>query len=60
MEKCRHCGGRGEISPQLRGRIRAFRQKYPWVTQSDLAVLFAVSNARMSEIIRKDVIRGGL
>lgn len=59
MEKCRFCNKRMEIRPAQRKRLRAFMKKYPWVTQHDMAVLFAVSNARMSEIVRKDAVRGG-
>ena len=58
--KCRYCQRNNKLNREARDRIRAFLTIYPWVTQKDVAALFELSQARMSEIIRGDKSRGGL
>ena len=41
------------ITPEQRTNIREFKDKYFYVIQSDLAKLFGVSQARISEIINQ-------
>lgn len=49
-----------KILPSQRVNIRAFVTKYTFIKHKDLADLFGVSRARMSEIIREDKARGGV
>ena len=51
---CKHCGKVTTIRiPQWQQeRIRAFKEKYPWVTNDDLGHLFNLKRTRISEIIR--------
>lgn len=48
------------ILPCQRESIRAFIEKYPFIRHKDIAELFCVSRARISEIYRKDEKRGGV
>jgi hypothetical protein len=57
-DKCK-CGRAIHISPEGRMRVRRFVKVYPWVTQKDMALLFGVSVARISEIVRAHHARGG-
>ena len=47
------------ILPEQRPKIRAFIEKYPFIRHKDIADLFCVSRARISEIFRSDKDRGG-
>ena len=60
MHRCKKCNAPITITPQQRKTIRAFKAKYFYVTQNDLARLFGVSQMRISEIIRADKTKGGL
>ena len=53
------CGRAINVSPYQRKLIRKFLQQYPWVQQKDMAELFNISQARVSEIVRADVAKGG-
>lgn len=53
MQRCRKCKGVVAITPEQRTNIREFKSKYFYVTQSDLAKLFGVTQARISEIINQ-------
>lgn len=48
------------ILPCQRVQIRAFIKKYSFIKHRDLADLFCVSRARISEIYREDEDRGGV
>lgn len=41
-----------KIDTQTKQRIFQFSVKYPWITQKDLADLFQVSAATISNIVR--------
>lgn len=56
--KC-DCGRKINIHPHQRKAIRSFLGVYPWVTQKDIAILFDISQARVSEIVRSDEAKGG-
>ena len=49
-----------KILPSQRVNIRAFIAKYTFIRHQDIADLFGVSRARISEIYRQDEARGGL
>jgi hypothetical protein len=57
--KC-ECGREIHIPAYQRKAIRAFLKVYPWVTQKSMAILFNASQARISEIVRSDIAKGGL
>jgi hypothetical protein len=59
QSKCK-CGRAVHVTPYQRKGIRAFLKVYPWVAQKDIGMLFNISQARISEIVRADVIKGGL
>jgi hypothetical protein len=58
--KC-SCGKTNRIfvQPWQRKAIRAFKAKYPWVANDDIATLFNLSTTRISEIIRADIEKRG-
>ena len=47
------------ILPEQRPKIRKFIERYPFIRHKDIADLFCVSRARISEIFRSDTDRGG-
>jgi len=58
--KCKFCKKKVTISPKQRKIMRQFMEKHFYVTQVDMAELFDVSQARISEIVRSDAKKGGL
>jgi hypothetical protein len=58
QSKCK-CGRTIHVTPEQRQLIRSFYSKYPWCEQKDLGQLFNISQARISEIIRADKVKGG-
>lgn len=52
--RCKNCGTENtlRIPKWQQVRIRAFKEKYPWVTNDDLGHLFNLKRTRISEIIR--------
>jgi predicted XRE-type DNA-binding protein len=58
QSKCK-CGRAIHVAPYQRKAIRAFLRVYPWVAQKDVAILFNISQSRVSEIVHADVKRGG-
>jgi hypothetical protein len=62
MHQCKNCGTRwyGTITKEQRPAIRAFKEKYQFVSQTDIAGILGIGDARMSEIINSDVKRSGL
>lgn len=59
LQRCK-CGRAINVTPEQRQQIREFLKQYPWVQQKDLAALFNISQARVSEIVRADESKGGL
>ena len=59
QNKCKKCGRVQHITPYQRKAIRAFLRVYPWVEQKDMGILFNISQARISEIVRADSTKGG-
>ena len=58
--KCKSCSGTNVVHDSAdRERIRGFLRVYPWVRQLDMAKLLGLSQARISEIVRCDVKKGG-
>jgi hypothetical protein len=59
QQKCK-CGRAIHVTPDQRKGIRAFLKTYPWVQQNHIGILFNISQARVSEIVRADVNKGGV
>ena len=59
QQECKKCGAAVHVTPKQRDQIRWFLSVYPWVQQKDIGTLFSISQARVSEIVRKDAKKGG-
>jgi hypothetical protein len=59
QQKCKKCDAAIHVTPYQRKGIRAFLKVYPWVQQKDIGILFDISQARVSEIVRADKKKGG-
>jgi hypothetical protein len=51
-QKCKKCGAAIHVTPYQRKAIRAFLKVYPWVSQKSIAILFNISETRVSEIVK--------
>lgn len=59
MKRCTKCNHPIQITAQDRKRIRMFLSRYPWVSQKHLGELMNISQSRISEIVRADIMKGG-